>query len=163
MRRADRQTTEDEARALLSSGEYGVLSTVSPAGVPYGVPISYAFHNGEILFHSAPEGQKLDNLIPGSLASFCVVGKTEVIPEKFSTRYQSAIVHGQVRELLGPEKIRALAKTNLLEAHDAEVREARDAEWKTALLKDCKCQACVAFIDRAEALLNSPAPEVRKP
>ncbi len=109
MRRADRQTTEDEARALLSSGEYGVLSTVSPAGVPYGVPISYAFHNGEILFHSAPEGQKLDNLIPGSLASFCVVGKTEVIPEKFSTRYQSAIVHGQVRELLGPEKIRALA------------------------------------------------------
>jgi hypothetical protein len=108
MRRQDRQTSDQEARELLTSGEYGVLSTVGPDGEPYGVPISYAFRGDEIVFHSAPEGRKLDNLTSGARASFCVVGATQVIPEMFGTRYQSAIASGEVRELFGDEKILAL-------------------------------------------------------
>ena len=108
MRRKDRETSRDAAGELLTRGEYGVLSTVGPAGEPYGVPLSYAFRDGVLYFHSAPEGRKLEHLIPGALASFCVVGATEVLPEKFGTRYESAIASGEVRELQGEEKNRAL-------------------------------------------------------
>ncbi len=108
VRRKDRESSAEEACELLSGGEYGVLSTVGPEGEPYGVPLSYVYREGEIYFHSAPEGRKLENLSSGALASFCVVGATEVLPEKFSTRYESAIAEGEIRELVGAEKIAAL-------------------------------------------------------
>lgn len=108
MRRKDRETSEAEARQLLTEAEYGVLSTVGPDGSPYGIPLSYVYREGGIYFHSAPEGRKLEHLGPGARASFCVVGATELLPEKFSTRYQSAIVSGEIRELEGEEKTNAL-------------------------------------------------------
>jgi nitroimidazol reductase NimA-like FMN-containing flavoprotein (pyridoxamine 5'-phosphate oxidase superfamily) len=108
VRRKDRETSVDAARELLGNGQYGVLSTVGPSGEPYGVPLSYVYRDGHIYFHSAPEGRKLDNLVPNARASFCVVGATEVLPAQFSTRYQSAIASGEVRELEGEEKIQAL-------------------------------------------------------
>ena len=108
MRREDRQIDEQEARKILAKGEYGVLSTASPEGEPYGVPISYVYREGEIYIHSAPEGRKLQNLSPGARVSFCVVGATELQPEMFSTRYESAIAACAVRELFGEAKTRAL-------------------------------------------------------
>jgi len=108
VRRKDREISEEEARELLVNGEYGVLSTVGPDGSPYGVPLSYVFHDDQICFHSAPEGRKVDHLSNGAHASFCVVGATELLPEKFSTRYESAIASGEVRELEGEEKKSAL-------------------------------------------------------
>jgi nitroimidazol reductase NimA-like FMN-containing flavoprotein (pyridoxamine 5'-phosphate oxidase superfamily) len=47
-----------------------------------------------IFFHCATEGHKLDNITSNKGVSFCVVGKTELIPEKFSTRYESVVVSG---------------------------------------------------------------------
>jgi nitroimidazol reductase NimA-like FMN-containing flavoprotein (pyridoxamine 5'-phosphate oxidase superfamily) len=108
IRRNDREIDEQEARHLLAKGEYGVLSTVGPDGLPYGVPLSYVLRGEEIYFHSAPEGRKVENLCARAQASFCVVGDTEVQPEMFSTRYESAIACGEVRELEGEEKRRAL-------------------------------------------------------
>jgi hypothetical protein len=108
VRRKDREISEAEACELLAQCEYGVLSTIGPDGAPYGVPLSYVFRNGEIYFHSAPEGRKVDHLASHSLASFCVVGSTEILPAKFSTRYESAIASGEVRELDGEEKKTAL-------------------------------------------------------
>lgn len=108
VRRKDREIDEVDARQILTSGLYGVLSTVGPYGEPYGVPISYVFRAGEIFFHSAPEGRKVDHICAKGQASFCVVGKTEIQPEMFSTRYESAIASGEVRELLGEEKTNVL-------------------------------------------------------
>ena len=41
MRRKDRAITEEEIIALLNKVEYGVLSTVSENGKPYGVPLNF--------------------------------------------------------------------------------------------------------------------------
>jgi len=49
----------------------------------------------QIFFHCAPEGHKLDNIIANDRVSFCVVGKTEVLPDKFATRYESVVVSGR--------------------------------------------------------------------
>ena len=124
IRRNDREIDEQDARQLLNRGEYGVLSTVGPDGLPYGVPLSYVLRGAEIYFHSAPEGRKIENLSPGAQASFCVVGATEVQPEMFSTRYESAIVCGEVHELLGEEKLRALGW--LVQKYSPDFREQGD-------------------------------------
>jgi len=108
VRRTDRQITEAEARLLLEAGEFGVLSTVSADGTPYGVPVNYCVMDGDIYFHSAPEGAKLDNLEHSPEVSFCVVGSTEVLPSRFGTKYESCVVAGRAIEVLGEGKRRAL-------------------------------------------------------
>jgi uncharacterized protein len=108
MRRKDRETTEQEALRLLSSCEYGVLSTVDEDGQPYGVPLSYAYRNRGIYFHCALIGHKLDNMADNPRVSFCVVGKTKVLPDKFATEYESAMAFGVVSEVVGAERESAL-------------------------------------------------------
>lgn len=96
VRRQDRLLTEEKIVKLLKVGEYGFLS-LSLKGQPYGVPISYAW-DGEnsIYFHSAPVGQKINIIKSNSSASFCVVKNTRVIPEKFTTEYESVILKGKI-------------------------------------------------------------------
>ena len=53
-------------------------------------------------------GHKLENLAADNRVSFCVVGRTEVLPEQFATRYESVIVAGRAQEVSGDEKQRAL-------------------------------------------------------
>jgi nitroimidazol reductase NimA-like FMN-containing flavoprotein (pyridoxamine 5'-phosphate oxidase superfamily) len=121
LRRKDRAISQAEALDILSSGEYGVLSTVSPAGDPYGVPVSYCMLSGAIYFHCAPEGHKLDNLTANNRVSFCVVGKTEIQPDKFGTKYESAIVFGQASEVFAEEKQAALV--GVIEKYSADYAE----------------------------------------
>ena len=104
LRRTDRAISESEAHEILRTGEYGILSTVSGDGQPYGVPVSYSYTGKAIYFHCAVEGHKLDNLSSNNRVSFCVVGRTEVLPDKFATRYESAIVFGKAFEVTAEEK-----------------------------------------------------------
>ena len=104
MRRTERAIPDGEAQDVLRAGEYGVLSTVSADGQPYGVPVSYAYTGEAIYFHCAVEGHKLDNLNSNNRVSFCVVGKTQVLPDKFATNYESVIVFGTAQEVFDDEK-----------------------------------------------------------
>ncbi len=104
IRRADRAIPDSEARQILRVGEYGILSTVSVDGQPYGVPVSYTYTGEVIYFHCALEGHKLENLSSNNRVSFCVVGRTQVLPDKFATNYESVIVFGQAFEVTGAEK-----------------------------------------------------------
>jgi len=53
MRRSDRQLNTEDALSILEHGEYGIFSTVSADGIPYGVPVSYTYFNQRIYFHCA--------------------------------------------------------------------------------------------------------------
>ncbi len=108
IRRSDRAIAQGVAREILEKGEYGVLSTVSGDGQPYGVPVNYAVTEQFIYFHCATKGHKLDNLGSNNKVSFCVVGKTHMLPEQFATQYESAIVLGQALEIFEDEKRQAL-------------------------------------------------------
>lgn len=112
MRRKDRQLSEEQTYALLESGEYGVLSTADAQNDPYGVPLSYALLDGKIVFHcAAGVGHKLENIAQNPRVCFTVVGKTKVLPEKFSTAYESVIVFGMVAPAEDPvAALRALVK-----------------------------------------------------
>jgi nitroimidazol reductase NimA-like FMN-containing flavoprotein (pyridoxamine 5'-phosphate oxidase superfamily) len=104
LRNKKRGSTEEEARELLERGEYGILSTCDADGQPYGIPLSYCVVDDAIYFHCAVEGHKLENITANNRVSFCVVGKTEVLPDKFATRYESVVVSGKVTEAFDREK-----------------------------------------------------------
>jgi len=103
MRRKDREITTEEAVSLLTQGEYGILSTTGNDGQPYGVPLSYIYKNNFIYFHCALVGHKLDNIKDNSKVSFCVIGKTNILPAEFGTEYESVIVFGAASEVHGTE------------------------------------------------------------
>lgn len=91
VRRQDRLLQHDSACLLLRKGEYGVLSMVD-GGVPYAVPVSYVWDGqSSVYVHCAPEGRKLRCLSADGSVSFCVVGATQVVPEKFTTLYESIV------------------------------------------------------------------------
>lgn len=94
IRREDRRLDDAAAKSLLIKGEYGILSTLDRNNQPYGIPVNYVVMEESIFFHCATEGHKLENITANKRVSFCVVGKAELIPEKFSTRYESVIVSG---------------------------------------------------------------------
>lgn len=108
MRRKDRELGKEEILEILKKGEYGIFSTISQNGYPYGLPVNYVYTNGSIYFHCAVEGHKLDNIKNNDKVSFCVVGPTQILPDKFSTKYESVIVFGRAIEVSGDEKNRAL-------------------------------------------------------
>jgi len=122
IRRTDREISLDEAKAILVDAEYGVLSTVDSDGQPYGVPLSYVYRNDAIYFHCALSGQKLDNIDFNAKVSFCAVGKTKVLPDKFGTEYESAIAFGVASAVTGSERLDALLW--LLEKYCADFIEA---------------------------------------
>jgi len=108
MRRKDRLITNTETLSILEKGEYGILSIVSSNNEPYGVPLNYCLIKECIYFHCAVDGRKISFFSKNNKASFCVVGKTEVLPDKFGTNYESCIVQGLVSESFGEEKQMAL-------------------------------------------------------
>ncbi len=108
MRREDRRIVDAEAWGILERGEHGVLSTVTEDGAPYGVPLNYCVLDGAIYLHCALEGRKLACLARAPRVSFCVVGATRVLPQAFSTLYESCIVEGVASEAYDDEKQAAL-------------------------------------------------------
>lgn len=131
MRRNRQALSRAECESVLRAGTSGVLSLLSLDGFPYGVPLSYALVDGVIVFHGALEGQKADCIRHDSRASFCVIDKDDVIPEKYTTAYRSVIVKGRIA-LVTEEKQKhdlcmALAKRFYPVEAEAEAEYARFA------------------------------------
>lgn len=105
IRRIDRALSEEESKKLLHRCEYGILSTADTSGAAYGVPLNYAYDekNNLIYFHGAnclddlQSSHKLRNFSQNNAsACFTVVGEIEILSEKFSTRYESAMAFGKM-------------------------------------------------------------------
>lgn len=97
MRRDRQRLDPDACRAVLDRATSGVLSLVDPDGWPYGVPLSHVRCGDVLYFHCAREGRKLAALGTGGRASFCAVDADEVVPERFTTYFRSAIAAGHMR------------------------------------------------------------------
>ena len=108
VRRQDRVLDEQRALEILDQGEYGVLSMCDVAGEgAYGIPLSYVWdHQRTLYVHCAPSGRKLQCIDACSNVSFCVVGRTNVVPEKFTTGYESIVMRCTARHLLPEEERR---------------------------------------------------------
>lgn len=142
MRRKDRERDASFALKVTDECEYAVLSMVDPDGKPYCVPLSIAREEKYIYFHCAFEGFKIDCLKNNPTVCISCVGNTKLIPEEFTTEYQSAIIRGTASEVTETEeKIRALrliclrhASSNMAGFDKAiEQSLARTAIWKVEI------------------------------
>ena len=96
MRRKRQQLSEAESVALLKNATSGTLALLGDNGYPYAVPISYVYSEGKLYFHSALSGHKVDAIRNCDKASFCVIAKDDVQPEKFTTFFRSVIAFGRI-------------------------------------------------------------------
>lgn len=135
MRRKDRKVTDDRAREILDSCEYGVLSMVCPDGTPYAVPLNFAREGDSLYMHCAREGRKLDILANDSRCAFTAVTGVELHQDSFATDYSSVMCFGTVEVIDGAEKLHALevivrAKhSDFVDAGLAYIEKAADAVY----------------------------------
>ncbi|MBK8807058.1 MAG: pyridoxamine 5'-phosphate oxidase family protein [Bacteroidales bacterium] len=123
VRRQDRLLDEATALQLLKTAEYGVLSMSCNDNGAYGLPINYAWDGVKSIYlHCAPEGRKLKCIEENNKVSFCIVGKTNVMPDKFSTEYESIILECLAYKQL-PSEERMQALVLLLEKYSPNDKE----------------------------------------
>ena len=140
VRRQDRLLNEAEAKQLIQQGEYGVLSMQTEEGGAYGIPVNYAWDGHSNLYlHCAPEGHKLRSIAANDRVSFCVVGHTRVIPDKFTTDYES-IVLSCIAQLVTDDKERMKALELLLDKYSpddktAGMKYAQQSFSRTAIIR----------------------------
>lgn len=107
MRRARQVLPMEECEAILRRATSGVLSVLGDDGYPYGVPVSYVWHDGAVWFHCAKRGHKLDAIRSCDKVSFCVVAQDEVVPEEYTTYFRSVILFGRAEIVTEPGALRA--------------------------------------------------------
>ncbi|MCT4615311.1 MAG: pyridoxamine 5'-phosphate oxidase family protein [Marinifilaceae bacterium] len=111
IRRQDRLLGKETALEILEKGEYGVLSICSNDNSAYGIPLNYVWDKENIIYiHCAPEGQKLEMIRNNNKLSFCVVGQTNIVSNKFTTAYESIVIQCEARlGLSEEERMKALS------------------------------------------------------
>ncbi len=125
VRRQDRLMNEGRALELLRTSEYGVLSMVSEGG-GYGIPVNYVWDGRQSIYiHCAPEGRKLRALAENARVSFCLVGRVNLLPGKFTTEYESALFFGEAHTRLDDEEKMA-ALHLLIDKLSADFRDTGD-------------------------------------
>ena len=98
MRRTDRERSSDFGRRVAAEAPYGVLSTVSPEGTPYSIPVSPVLDGDVLYFHGAAGvGRKRNNMLQNAKVSMLFVGQCDVAEPEFSVNYRSAIFEGRAQ------------------------------------------------------------------
>lgn len=132
MRRKRQLLSHEETIAILDAATAGVLAITGEDGYPYAVPLSFAYADGSLFFHSSKAGHKLDAIAHSDKASFCVIADDDVIQATFTTHFRSAIAFGRISVLTDDDRkrhaLRLLAKKyspEYLDAADDEI----DGSW----------------------------------
>ena len=138
MRRKKQALSQQEIAQILQQETSGVLALIGDEVYPDAVPISYVYDGEKLYFHSAQCGPKLDAIQQNAKASFCVVAKDTVVPEEYTTYFQSVIVFGQIR-LIQDERAKRAAIEKLAgkyapEATTMELEQEINREWNPLCL-----------------------------
>lgn len=112
MRRSDRARDREFSLALIDRCSHGVMALSTGGEVPYCLPLSFVRVGGDLYFHCARQGRKLDLLRAHPNVCVTFVGGDQpafVPPAMYTTYFQSVIVTGRAREVSDDrEKVMAL-------------------------------------------------------
>jgi len=142
MRRERQLLPEAETVAMLRTCTSGVLAVQGDDGYPYAVPLSFAYEDGKLFFHSATGGHKLDGIGRSEKVSFCVIAADDVVQSTFTTHFRSAVVFGRARVLTDDsEKRHALRR--LAEKYSPDCLDAADGEIERSWERVCAIELVV--------------------
>ncbi|HHX36460.1 MAG TPA: pyridoxamine 5'-phosphate oxidase family protein [Clostridiaceae bacterium] len=120
IRRMDRAISRSECQDILARNEYGILSTQGKGNYPYATPYNYVYLDGKIYIHSTCQSShKQDDLKVNPNVCFTVVGNAEVMPERFTTYYESVIVFGTA-EVIKESSVKQRALVGLIDKYSHE-------------------------------------------
>jgi nitroimidazol reductase NimA-like FMN-containing flavoprotein (pyridoxamine 5'-phosphate oxidase superfamily) len=117
MRQAKKEIRQKEVIIdLLNTCHVGRLGTMSRGGYPMIKPLNFAYHEGQIFFHSAREGEKISDIIRDNRVCFEVDLPIALVrsmgsPCRAHYLYRSVIIRGRagiVQE--GSERVSALRR-----------------------------------------------------
>lgn len=123
MKRKDREI--DPALALESAcgAEYGIIATYGENGFPYAIPFHFACCNGKIYLHcTVGESHLRDNISRCPEVCFTTVNSTELLPDKFSAKYESTVIFGMASEVADATEKRT-ALTELIKKYSPDFYE----------------------------------------
>jgi nitroimidazol reductase NimA-like FMN-containing flavoprotein (pyridoxamine 5'-phosphate oxidase superfamily) len=131
MRRTEYACDDAWIRAFLGEVEAGILATVGRDGRPGGTPMNFWYDPGRhrIVFHGSPAGRLAEDLGSDPRACFTVFRQGRILPsndaERFSTQYESVVVHGRV-EVLSDETEKQAALDGLIRRYWPTLEPGRD-------------------------------------
>ncbi|MEI0486937.1 pyridoxamine 5'-phosphate oxidase family protein [Brachyspira intermedia] len=157
MRRKKQLLSNEETIAILEKCTSGVLAILGDDNYPYAVPLSYAYYDNRIVFHSARNGYKLDAIRNNNKASFCVIEKDDIKPEEYTTYYRSVIAFGKVFIIEDEDKKREAIEKLSIKYHPYDKKENRDYAIDREYNALCMIELCIEYMTGKEAieLVNS--------
>ncbi|MDJ0818099.1 MAG: pyridoxamine 5'-phosphate oxidase family protein [Desulfobacterales bacterium] len=155
MRRKHSEISDQrEIFRILSSTNIGRMATIGQDGFPYITPVNYVTLNGNIYFHCAPKGEKLDNLTRNPHVCFEVdvplsyidVGLDPVRPIcNLHQFYHCVIIRGKAA-IVGEDQLKLDALNALVAKHE----KTDDFKKVTANMSGFK--ACVVIEIKPESI-----------
>jgi nitroimidazol reductase NimA-like FMN-containing flavoprotein (pyridoxamine 5'-phosphate oxidase superfamily) len=145
LRRKKQILHEAEAIAMLESCTSGVLAVHGDDDYPYAVPLSFAYEDGRILFHSATAGHKVDALERSEKASFCAIAADDIVPSRFTTHFRSVIVFGRARVVTDDDEKRH-ALMCLAAKYSPEHLDTADSEIDGDLKRVCVIELAIEHV-----------------
>ena len=151
MRRIKQQLSEKECIDILQRQKVGTLALAENGDYPYAVPLNYVYYNGKIYFHCAITGHKIDIIKKQNKASFCVIDKDTVVPEKYTTFYRSVIVFGKA-EIVEDDVEKMVALKELSYKYVSKDDEAHLKEINSAWNRTCVFSLSIDYLSGKEAI-----------
>ena len=151
MRRFKQLLPQETAVEILNRNTGGTLALLGDEDYPYAVPISYVYADGKLYFHSAKSGHKIDAIKKHEKASFCVIDKDEIVPEKYTTYFRSVIAFGKIRLLEDVEEMRCVA-TALAMKYSADFAEGIPAEIDSSIKNMAIIEMTIDHMTAKEAI-----------
>ena len=157
MRRKRQQFSEEESIGILQKATAGTLALLGDNGCPYAVPISYVYADGKLYFHSALSGHKVDAIRNCDKASFCVIDKDDVQPEKYTTYFRSVIAFGRIHIIEDDQEKLETARL-LGDRYNPNQEEALQKELEKGLSRMVMIRFDIEYLTGKEAieLVNQP-------
>lgn len=140
-------TDEELINEILENVEYGTLA-LCVDNKPYSVPINFVAFQGQVYFHGAKKGKKIDMMMQNAYASFSVVEDLSLLPSYFSNDkgdacpatqlFKSLIIDGQIKFVDNyDEKVQALQALMEKLQKEGQYIPLNDAMYEKAINATC--------------------------
>ncbi len=106
MRRLKQEISREKCIDILKKEPRGILSVVGDEGYPYGMPLNhwYCEEDGNLYFHCAKVGHKIDSIEKYDKVSYCVHDEGYREDGEWALNINSVIVFGKISKVSDYDK-----------------------------------------------------------